>query len=139
MKLKLASKPTSSTSFIGRLEIGIGFARKTDDEIGRNRNVGTRLAQPADDRFVFEHGVAALHRRQHAVGARLHRQMHVAHQLRQARVGVDQALGEFLRVRGRVADALDAGNFGDVFEQQREIGDARIAGACRGRMRCSAG
>ena len=56
---------------------------------------GPRRAQRAHDGLVFEHGVAALHRRQHAVGARLHRQVHVRDQLGHARVGVDQALREF--------------------------------------------
>jgi hypothetical protein len=37
-------------------------------------------------------------------------------------VGVDQALRHFARMRGRVADALDAWHFGDVFDQQREVG-----------------
>ena len=34
----------------------------------------------------------------------------------------------FLRVRRRVADALDAGNLGDVFEKRREVGDLSPAG-----------
>ena len=60
----------------------------------------------------------------------LHRQVQVVHQLRQARVGVDQALRELVRVAGGVADALDAGDLGDVLEQQREVGDlGRVAHA----------
>ena len=38
-------------------------------------------------------------------------------------VDVDQALRELLRVARRVADALDARDLGDVFEQHREVGD----------------
>ena len=51
--------------------------------------------------------------------------MQMVNQLRQPRVNVDQPLREFLRMRGRIANALDAGNFGDVFEQRCEI-DLRI-------------
>ena len=42
---------------------------------------GPRRAQPAHDRLVLERGVAALHRREHAVGARLHRQVQLRHEL----------------------------------------------------------
>ncbi len=54
---------------------------------------------------------------------RLHRQVQVRHELRHARVRVDQPRRELLRMRRRVADALDAGDLGDVFEQRREVGD----------------
>ncbi len=64
-------------------EIGFGFAGKADDEIGGKRDVGPGGAQPAHDGFVFQRGVAALHRRQYAVRTRLHRQVQVADQLRQ--------------------------------------------------------
>ena len=47
---------------------------KSDD----SADAGPRRAQPAHDRLVLERGVAALHRREHAVRARLHRQVHVA-------------------------------------------------------------
>ena len=71
-------------------------------------------------------GVAALHGLQDAVGAVLHRQVQVVHQLRDLGVGVDQALGEFLRVAGDEAQALDAGDLGHVFEQQGEVGDLAV-------------
>ena len=43
-------------------------------------------------------------------------------ELRDGRVGVDQSLGEFLWMRGGVADTLDAGDFRDVFQEQRKVG-----------------
>ena len=42
-------------------------------------------------------------------------------ELGQAAVGVDDALGEFTRMARRVADALDAVDFGDVVKQQGEV------------------
>ena len=48
--------------------------------------------------------------------------MHMAHQLRDARMGLDQSRREFLRVRRRVANAFNARDFGDIFQQQRKIG-----------------
>ena len=42
---------------------------------------------------------------------------------RAARVGVHHALGHVRGVRGRVADALDAGDFMHVFQQHRKVGD----------------
>ena len=55
----------------------------------------------------------------------LHRQVQVVDQLRHARVDIDQPLREFVGVAGGVADALDAGDLGDVLDQQREVGDLR--------------
>jgi hypothetical protein len=37
-------------------------------------------------------------------------------------IDVDQPLRHLARMRCGVANALDAGNFGDVFDQQREVG-----------------
>ena len=47
-------------------------------------------------------------------------------QLRDLRVRVDQALGEFLRVAGDEAQALDAGDLGHVFQQQGEVRDLSV-------------
>ena len=48
--------------------------------------------------------------------------MQVRNELRYRGVAVDDALRHFAGVRGGVTDALDAGNFSDVFDEQREIG-----------------
>ena len=39
---------------------------------------------------------------------------------------VDQPRRELARMRRRVADALDAGDLGDVFEQLREVGELAV-------------
>jgi hypothetical protein len=53
----------------------------------------------------------------------LYRQVQVADtSLRHPAVGVDQPLGELVRVARGVADALDARDLGHVVEQQREVG-----------------
>jgi hypothetical protein len=57
------------------LEIALRLAGKADDEVRRQRKPRPRSAQAAHDRFVFEHGIAALHRCQHPIGARLHGQV----------------------------------------------------------------
>ena len=68
---------------------------KADDEIRRDRDVRPHGAQPADLFLEFEHGVAALHEREDAVRAALHRQVQVIRELRHARVGLDQVVAEF--------------------------------------------
>ena len=52
--------------------------------------------------------VLAVHRRQHAVGAGLHRQMQERHQLRHVGVRGDQVVVHVARMRGGVADAQQA-------------------------------
>ena len=109
MKLKLSSKPTSSTSFIIRSKSSSVSPGKPTMKSLEIAMPGPDRAQLADRALVFERGVAALHRRQDAVAAVLHRQVQVVDELGDPAVGVDQALREFLRMAGRVADALDAG------------------------------
>ena len=57
------------------IEVFIGFARKANDEVRGNRDVGFGFAQLANFGFVLKCGVIAFHRGQDAVGTRLHRQM----------------------------------------------------------------
>ena len=106
-----------------RREIRFGLAREADDEIGGDADVRTHRAQLADLRFVFERGVAALHQRQNAVGAALHRQMQMIGKLRHIGIGVDQPLVELQRVRGGEADAADAVDLGEIADQQRQVGE----------------
>ena len=47
----------------------------------------------------------------------------MAHQLGDAGIGLDQARRELVGVAGGVAQALDARDVGNVFQQQREVGD----------------
>ena len=73
------------------VEIALGLAREADDEVRRERDVGPRAAYPLDDAQIVRAGVAAVHRFENAVGARLHRQMQMRHQRRQVAVRRDQA------------------------------------------------
>ncbi len=95
---------------------------KSDDR-HRSGRCSRRLP---NDGFEFEHGVAALHRRQHAVGTRLHRQMQMRHQLGQLAVALDQPLRHLARMAGGVADALDAGNLVHHLQQEGEIDGAAV-------------
>src|SRR6185295_5063169 len=103
------------------LEIGLGLARKADDEVGGNADVRPCLAQAPGNGAVFQRGVAALHRRKHPVRARLDRQVHVRGKRGQGAMRVDQPLREFARVRGGVANAPDALNFIYKIEQFGKI------------------
>ena len=87
---------------------------------------GPRGAQLADLLLEFERGVAALHEREHAVRAALHRQVQMVRELRHVRVGLDQAVRELQRMRGGEADALDARHRRDVMDQRGEIDDGAV-------------
>src|SRR3569623_2227677 len=104
-------------------EIGIGFTGKADDEVRRYGDVRPHLAQPANDRLVFQRRVTAFHCRQNTVGAVLRRQIQLVDQYRYIGIDIDQALRELFRMAGHEADALDAVDLGDVYDQQRVIGD----------------
>src|SRR3990167_3580767 len=114
--------------FHGLLEIFLGFAGEADDEVRADQDVRHRRAQLADARLVLERGVVALHGRKDAIGARLHRQMQVFHQLGDLGMGLDQRVGEFQRMAGGVADAVDTVDDGYGVEQLGEVGDLPILG-----------
>ena len=90
---------------------------KSDD----SANVRACLAQATDDGFVLQYGVTPFHCRQDAVRTGLYRQVQMRNQLGQARIGIDQARGEFAWVAGGITDAFDTGDIVDIFEQQGEI------------------
>ena len=83
---------------------------KADDEIGGERKIGPRRAQPRDDVEIIGARVAAVHGSENAVGARLHRQMQLRHQLRQIAMRRDQIVVHVARMAGGVAQPLDAGD-----------------------------
>ena len=105
----------------GLFEVRIGLAGEADDEIRGNRDIRPHRAQLADLLLELQRGVATLHRRQHPVAARLHRQVQIVGQLRHVAVGLHQRVGELQRVRGGEADAVDAVDLGDGADQQAEI------------------
>ncbi len=101
---ELCRSRSSSISFMRLLEIFVGLAGEADDEVRGSADVRADGAQLADHRLEFQRGVAALHRRQHAVAAGLHRQVQEDSSLGTSRRR-RSALREFLGVRGGEADA----------------------------------
>ena len=114
------AKPTSSTSVSVLAEIVLGLARKADDEIGGEGEIGARCAQARDHVEIIVARMPAVHRRQNAVGARLHRQVHIGHQRGQVAMGGDQIVVHVARMAGRVAQAHDAGHLGKTAQQPAE-------------------
>ena len=92
------SKPTSRTSVSVASEVALTLPGKSHYEVGGNADVRPHAPQLADLFLEFNRGVAALHEREHAVGAALHRQMQMAGKLRHVGEGLDQAVGELERV-----------------------------------------
>jgi hypothetical protein len=105
----------------GRLEVLVGLARESDDDVRGDANVRPYRAQLADSLLVLEHGMAALHRRQDPVGAALHGKVQVIVELRHVGIRLDQAVVEIERVRGGEADALHAVDRGDEVDQGRKV------------------
>ena len=48
------------------------------------------------------------------------------HQLRDFGIGIDQSLGKFFGMTGDIANALNAIEFGDVLDQEREISNLAV-------------
>ena len=117
----------------GRREVGVALAGKADDEVGRQRQVGPRRAQRVDEAAIVVGGVAAVHRLEHRIGARLHRQVQERHQLRQVAMGADQLRVHVARVRGRVAQPRQARDLGQRAQQPGQAPGARRPGPRRGR------
>ena len=85
---------------------------KADDEVRGQRDIGPRRAQAIDDAPIVVDRVAAVHRFEHAIGARLHRQMEKRHQRGDVAMGGDQLVAHIARMRGGVANTCQAGEFG---------------------------
>ena len=111
----------------GLVEIRIGLAGEADDEVRADRDVRAHRAQLAQLLLELQRGVAALHRREHAVAARLHRQVQEVRELGHVAIGLDQRVAELQRMRSGEADAADAVDFGDGADQQREVRDLALA------------
>ena len=91
-------------------EIRFALAGEADDEIGGEGEIGPRPAQALDQRQIVRRAMLAVHRRQDAVRARLHRQMQEGHQLRHLAMGGDQVLVHIGGMGGGVADARQIGD-----------------------------
>ena len=90
-----------------RLEILFGLAGEADDEVAAKwRCRGARRASSRVCEIGFGR-VAAVHRLEDAVAARLHRQVEVGHQLVDLAMGGDQRVGHVGGMAGGVADPLE--------------------------------
>ena len=92
----------------GGFEILGRFPREAHDEIRGHHQVGAQGSELPHLSLVLEDGMPPFHERQNSIGARLHREMEIIHQLRHLAVHLDQALGELHGVAGGEADAIDA-------------------------------
>src|SRR3954462_3432248 len=110
----------------GLLELRLGLARKADDQVGRQREIGDRAAQLVHQAQVTLAGVGAPHRLQHARRARLQRQVRVLADRRALGHRGDHGRAEVLRVRAGEADPLDPVD-GVVGAQQLLEGAADVA------------
>ena len=58
---KACGKSDVADEFERRLEIGIAFAGKADDEVGGKREIGARLAHPGDEVEIVADPMATVH------------------------------------------------------------------------------
>ena len=107
-------------------EIRLGLGRKADDEIGGEREIRPRGAQPLDRAQIIRARMPAIHRAEDPVRARLHRQMELRRKLRQIAVHRDQIIIDVARMTGGVAQPRDAGDFGDATQQLPERPGAAV-------------
>ena len=70
--------------------------------------------------------MAALHARKYTIGAVLHRQVKETDKLRHFRIGLNQAVGELDRMRGREPDSVDALDSSNIIYERSEIGNLSI-------------
>ena len=89
----------------GGLEVLLGLARESHDEVGGDGDAGARRGEPAVALEVLLHRVGASHEPEDGVGAGLHRQVQIWHQLRQVPVCFDQVVRHVPRVAGEIGRA----------------------------------
>ena len=87
-------------------EVLLGLAGEADDDVGGDRRVGHRRADPVDDAEVLRLAVGAAHRPQHPVGAGLQRHVQLRHHVRRLGHRLDDVVGELRRVRRGEAHPL---------------------------------
>ena len=96
-----AGEPRPAHDLHGLEEVVLGLAREADDDVGRDRGVGHRRADPVDDAEVALLAVGPAHRPQDPVGARLQGHVQLRHHVGRLGHGVDDVVGELRRVRRR--------------------------------------
>src|SRR6266404_8787582 len=99
------------------LEVLIAFARETDDEVGRESEIRAGKAQALNDAPIGIGGMTPVHSGEDTIRTALHRKMNVGHQLSHIAVGGDQLIVDISRMRGRVADATETGQAGELTDK----------------------
>ena len=102
---------------VGLLVIIVRFARESDDDVSRDGDSLSCIADLPDKIGIFFGGISPVHRLQNPVRARLHWQMEAIDQFWQAPVGVDQIFTKSDRVRRSEAKTLQTLDFVDGIEQ----------------------
>ncbi len=107
----------------------VGLGGEADDDVAaeheRTADLGLVevFAGAIDELVVFLDGVAAIHHLEHAVGARLRRDMDVAADARAVADDLEHIVAEVLGIAGHEAQTLDRGDFlMDAVEQVGEGG-----------------
>ena len=117
---KAWAKPISSTSrMVAAKSASLSPGKPTmkSDDSARSGRAARSASTSAP---IVVGRVAAVHRLQHGIGARLHRQMQERHQLRHVAMGADQLRVHVARVRGGVAQPGEPGDLGQRAQQAGE-------------------
>ena len=102
------------------LEVFFGFAGETHDDVGAQADVGTHGAELGDDLEEALPGVSPVHELEQTVGSALDGQVRAFHQFWQATVGFDEVVAVALGMRRGEADAVDAFDGVDRFDELNE-------------------
>ena len=114
------------------LEILFGLFGETDDEIARQMQIGTHLAQPVDQLQIAFGGMGAVHPLEDLVRTGLHRQVQIGHQLVTLAMRRDQIVGHVVGMRGGVADSGQPVDLAQAPDQPRQRPVAAFSGAVIG-------
>ena len=109
-------------------EVLLGLAGEPHDDVGRHRDVGDGRADRLEPAQVAIAPVRAPHRLEHAIRARLQREVDVLADGRRLRHGLDHVGREVVRMRRREphpSDALDLPDLPEEFGEQRPVRRAR--------------
>ena len=101
------------------------FARKTDDDIGIDRDMRDDFADLVDQLAILASRVTAPHLREHFIRARLHRHFDMWHDARQLGNSVQQLVAHPVGVAGQEANPLHARLLGGIMhnpQQVRQVG-----------------
>jgi hypothetical protein len=107
-------------------ELRFALAGEADDEVGGEGKIGPSGTQARDDGHVVLARMPPVHRRQNAVGAGLHRQMHIGHQRRELAMGGDEAVIHVARMASGVAQSQNARHAREPAQQFAERGGRAV-------------